>query len=102
MADFSTLSTAVRQAIANKDIASVSPAGLAFLQENYSAAPQAAVQASAQTQSPPEPGASQPSAAERFAYQFQKADTDGSNAATYLESRFPLGRISVSPSAGLD
>ena len=101
MADFSTLSTADRQAIANKDIASVSPAGLAFLQENYSAAPQAAVQASPQA-APVEPVASQSSAADRFAYQFQKADTDVSNAATYLESRFPLGRISVSLSGGID
>ena len=99
MADFSTLSLADRQAIANKDIASVSPAGLAFLQENYSTAPRASSQTQTEPVGVPD---SQPSAAERFAYQFRKADTDVSNAATYLESRFPLGRISVSLSGGIN
>ena len=85
MADFSSLSVADQQAIANKDWASISTDGVAFLEKNFPATPQAAPQATPQA---PE---SQSSAAERFAYQFQKSDTDVSNAATYLESRFPLG-----------
>ena len=40
MADFSTLSAADVQAIANKDVASISPEGIAFLEKNYPLDPQ--------------------------------------------------------------
>lgn len=96
MADLSSLSAADQQAVANKDWASISADGVSFLEKNFPVAPQATAP---QTPAAPE---SQSSAAERFAYQFQKADTDVSNAATYLESRFPLGKISVSLSGGFD
>jgi len=105
MADFSTLSPADQQAIANKDVASISPEGLAFLQANFPSAPQASApsaQQSDQPAAPVEPSGNESSAADRFAYQFRKADTDVGNAATYLESMFPLGKISVSLSGGFD
>ena len=81
MADLSSLSAADQQAVANKDWASISADGVSFLEKNFPVAPQATA-----PQAPVAPE-SQSSAAERFAYQFQKADTDVSNAATYLERR---------------
>lgn len=85
MADFSTLSDSDKQAIANKDINALSPEGLAFLKANYSA-----------------PEKQEASAADRFAYAFRRAKTDVGNAATYLESQFPLGRLTFSFSGGID
>lgn len=85
MADFSTLSDSDKQAIANKDINALSPEGLAFLKANY----------------PPTEN-QEASAADRFVYAFKGAKTDVGNAATYLESEFPLGRLTFSFSNGID
>jgi len=84
MPDFSVLSESDRQAIANKDVASLSPEGIAFIKDNFSTT---------------EPKAS---VGERFAYALKSAKTDVGNLATYLESEFPLGRLTFSFSQGID
>jgi len=48
-----------------------------------------------------EPEPQEPSAAQRFAYAFEAADTDIGNALTYLASEFPIGKVSFSFNDGI-
>jgi hypothetical protein len=84
MADFSSLSESDRQAIANKDSSSLSPQGKLFISQNFRKTQQ------------------EPSSLRRFQYAFESAETDVGNAFTYLQSVYPIGKLSFSFSEGID
>ncbi len=83
MADFSKLSESDRQAILNKDISSLSPEGKLFVSENFG--------------TPKE----EPSTLRKFQYAYESAETDVGNAFTYLQSVYPIGKLSFSFSEGI-
>jgi hypothetical protein len=83
MADFSKLSESDRQAILNQDISSLSPEGKLFVSENFG--------------TPKE----EPSTLRRFQYAYESAETDVGNAFTYLQSVYPIGKLSFSFSEGI-
>lgn len=84
MADFSKLSESDRQAIINKDISSLSEEGKLFVAENFGVKKE------------------EPSSLRRFQYAFESAETDIGNAFTYLQSVYPIGRLSFSFSEGIN
>lgn len=79
MVDFTKLSEDDFNALADKRYSDISPEGMSLLQDDVQ---------------------EEPSMWDKFSYGFDKADSDVENAATWLESQMPLGKISFSFEGG--